>query len=424
MSKLLNTPKIRSYIHWLEHGGYRNVNCQFTYDDETYKLLDEIFDLLKSITPALKNGAWELWFQAERGAIEDYGDYKELKEDGEVDSFEEFVDMWKSEFPDEREWYNFSAIEDEELGYRAIFIGRKLVIEQDSRKEKSYPNDISEFAEWILASVQACITEIEKGTYYELVSRELPPQHRTGTITRKELWRIFPEEQEAFFSDITKEDCEEFIALATAQQEDWGKLKGRIPQLSANDFYSYCALGYQANNYSGTELPLKEQYFKHADGRDDGLQDIDLNSPEAFRVWYHDRERQAGHPWEVCRGGNSTHIDLRVQEDKEGYFLSVAGAAWGRSIEAVKFYLALRRAGLPVYIYEASALVDRLTGAEKVGIVPEGVFPRYCHSYFPNEHVIDFINLPFEERELVSACCVWQDLNPIKLMTDTGEIND
>ena len=91
MSKLLNTP---------------NVNCQFTYDDETYKLLDEIFDLLKSITPALKNGAWELWFQAERGAIEDYGDYKELKEDGEVDSFEEFVDMWKSEFPDEREWYN------------------------------------------------------------------------------------------------------------------------------------------------------------------------------------------------------------------------------------------------------------------------------------------------------------------------------
>jgi hypothetical protein len=26
--------------------------------------------------------------------------------------------------------------------------------------------------------------------------------------------------------------------------------------------------------------------------------------------------------------------------------------------------------------------------------VPEGVLPAYCGSWFPNEHIIDFMNLP------------------------------
>lgn len=154
--------KIRNYIHWLGQIGYRNVDCQFTYDGKTYKILDEIFDLLKRIKPALKSGTWELWLKVECGSIEDYGDYKELFDDGEVDSFEEFVDMWESEYPNETEWYNFSAIEDVQIGYRAILIGHKFIIEQDSRKEKSYPHNISEFTKWMLASIKACVTEIEK----------------------------------------------------------------------------------------------------------------------------------------------------------------------------------------------------------------------------------------------------------------------
>lgn len=35
------------------------------------------------------------------------------------------------------------------------------------------------------------------------------------------------------------------------------------------------------NGYDGTDLSPKEQYYKHADGRDDGLNEIDGDSPEA-----------------------------------------------------------------------------------------------------------------------------------------------
>ena len=157
------------------------------------------------------------------------------------------------------------------------------------------------------------------------------------------------------------------------------------------------------------------QYFKHADGRDSGLGEIDPDSPTEFSTWYHDSNRHGGHPWEVCRGGNSTHIDLYVVADNDGYSLRVAGSSTWRSVEAIKFFLALHRAGLPVVISQAELLKSRLLGMEKVGIVPVGVWPAYCQSRFPNEDVEAFINLPREDEEKMIPRCVWQPLTQIEL---------
>lgn len=185
--------------------------------------------------------------------------------------------------------------------------------------------------------------------------------------------------------------------------------------MTANDFFRFCAMGYAENKYDGCGKTPKEQYVLHADGRDEGLQDIDADSPEAFHAWLHDRDRCGGHPWEVCRGGNSTHVDLRVMEDMRGYFLYLAGAAWNRTMETVKFYLALTRANIPVYLAEAKVLADRLAEEEKIGIVPEGVLPAYCGSWFPNEHIIDYMNLPSEDREKFLPFCTWYEERPTAL---------
>ena len=52
----------------------------------------------------------------------------------------------------------------------------------------------------------------------------------------------------------------------------------------------------------------------------------------------------------------------------------------------------------------------RLNETESVGIVPQGVIPKYCHSWFPDEEVSSFINLPFEEPEKsrIAEKAVWQ----------------
>ena len=414
--KKLTAPRVTHYIEILSRVGYRNFDSSYSYDDKTYEYLDELFELLKTVEPVSKNGARELWFCADRGPIEDFGDFDEWLESGEVNSREEFESWWLSEYPTEKVWYHFGAVEEEDIGYRMVTLRNKFIIEVDSRKEKSYPHDISEFAGWLLDQLKECISRIKDGTYNAIVEKGLPVKHRTGTITRKEMWDIFPDARERFFEKISKSDVEEFVRLASEQYEDMDGFSGRLKTLTANDFYSFCALGYKENRYDGCDRSPKEQYYLHADGRDDGLAEIDADSPDAFRKWYHDRNHHGGHPWEVCRGGNSTHVSLYVVSDKDEYYLTLAGDAWNRTIETVKFYLALRRAGLPVYLQEARTLVARMNETEKIGIVPDGVIPAYCESHFPNEHIIDFMNLPDENQEEFARHCVWQPLVPARFI--------
>jgi len=422
--KQLLAPKIDHYLRWLGDINYRQYDFAYTYDERSYELLDELYKLLKErlkpVDPQSKDSrTFELRFRAKRGTIEDFGSYEEYFENEVVENYDQFLEMWKDYYPDEEVWYSFAAVEDDYINYRAISVGRKFVIELDPRKEKGYVHDISEFVEWILDSVKQCIRMLENGTYNDTVAKGLPPQHRTGTITRKELWEIFPESKAEFFEDISQEDVSEFIAYATEQLSN-PEYTEYLPAMTANDFYCFCSLGYRANNYSGAELTPKEQYYRHADGRDDGLSEIDPDSSEAFAEWYADSKRFGGHPWEVCRGGNSTHVSLYVHKTDEGYSLKIEGSSLVRTIETVKFYLALKRSGIPVKLINAQSLIERFNGSERVGVVPEGVFPRYCSLWFPDDKgIIAYMNLPYEQREETTSHCIWQKLSQAELVSDT-----
>ena len=48
----------------------------------------ESFRLLHRLEPGPENTSWELWLRAERGTIEDFGSFEELRADGQVESFE------------------------------------------------------------------------------------------------------------------------------------------------------------------------------------------------------------------------------------------------------------------------------------------------------------------------------------------------
>ena len=337
---------------------------------------------------------------------------------GDVKTREEFEELWKAEFPNEEEWYNFQIAEDPANGYRCIFLAHKLVIEIDPSMERGgMEYNISEFVEWILESVKEVIRQLEKGVYNRKVMEELPAWHRTGTILRKDYWDVYPDGRKAFFAPISKDDVDEFVKCMAAQMDVHSDVGKRIERVTANDFYRFCAMGYNENGYEGADLSPKGQYYKHADGRDDGLSEIDGDSPEAFIQWYNDSHKRVGHPWEVCRGGNSTHISLYLHKDEEGWYLSIDGDAWNRTIESVKFYLALHREGLPVYMHKGKLLADRLMEKEKIGVVPRGVFPAYCASLFPDEEIIDYMNLPYydEGGAEVAKHCIWQELPEVRL---------
>ena len=416
----LKQPTIRQYIHRLHHNDNFGIYA-YKYDDKSCALLDELFKLLEQITPVSENGARELWLTAERGTIDDFCDLDEMLEYGEYESKEEAIETWEWMFPDEIAWYNFAAVDTKDDGYRSVFLCHRCAIVQDNRRElMGYETDISEFMQWLVDSVKDCIQQLRDGTYNEYIEKNLPPEHRTGTIRRKDYWDVWPEHREKFFKDISDEDVAEFIKLASSQPEYEPISDKRLKSMTANDFFRFCAMGYAANNYDGCDKTPKEQYYLHADGRDDGLSKIDADSEEAFDDWLHNRER-GGHPWEICRGGNSTHISLAPIQDEKGFHLSLNGDAWTRTIETVKFYLALIRADIPVRVGNAHHLAERLAETELIGIVPEGVFPAYCGSYFPDEDIIDYMNLPFEDTEKFLPFCHWQPIERIKLIEPEGK---
>ena len=186
--------------------------------------------------------------------------------------------------------------------------------------------------------------------------------------------------------------------------------------MTANDFYKFCLLGYNANKYKEHEgLTAKEAYYKYADGRDENLKDIDENSYDDFDNWLNDKEKFGGHPWEVCRGGNSTHISLYVGQDEYGYYLTLDGKSFGRSIETIRFYNALKDNNAPVFLNDAEEILNRILEKDKIGVVPDYTITKYQESSFPNEKIVDFVHLDDKKENEMIKLVKWQEEDKVYL---------
>ena len=172
----LTAPKIDYYIDILKRG--------FVIGEEMKPYVDELFKEIHKIAPCGNDNRRELWLFAERGKIEDYGDYDEMYEYGEVDSREEYEELWANLYPDEKCWYHFVSVEHGD--FRAVFLKHKPMFEENHPAKNNYDSfDISPFIKWLTKSVQNCVKQLENGTYNETIRRELPPKDRIGTIVRR-----------------------------------------------------------------------------------------------------------------------------------------------------------------------------------------------------------------------------------------------
>ena len=426
MQKELTAPAIDNYIDWMSSRNHRTFSQTISYDEKTYSLLDEIFAMLKRIVPTKDDCLWELWISAKRGPVSDFANVDD-EEDQNYYGFKnemELEKIWKDYYPSETKWYHFCAVEHDDRQYRSISLAHKHVIVVDKRRtEPCNEYEVADFAAWILQVLKKAVRELEAGRYNERIRKSLPPEMKTGTIRRKEYFDLFPEYRESFFDGLKQSEIDAFIQYAKDEPIRSEHTVGHMPSMTANTFFNACAIGYKANNHKDCTLSAIEQYKHNADGRDEGLTEIDADSPEAFDQWYHS-DCGGGHPWEIFRGGNSTHISLYVCEDEGGYYYVLSGDSEGRCIETIRMYLALRRNGIFVYLPGAKLLIERLLETEKIGIVPDGIFPRYCESLFPKEDIRCFMNLPYEkeEKERMLPYCVWQEPAEIMLVVKNENV--
>ena len=409
---IITAPKADSMI-------YRAAYVPESYDGITRRLLLELVHKMQEIAVCGDDARRRLWITAERGPIEDYGSYEDYLADGEVETREEFNDWWLSEYPEPQKWYELITTMYKGVSY--IFIDGKLLFQIAPDEKSEYELDWSDLAEWLLSAVGKCIETLKAGTYNTYVNENLPYRKRLGKILREKYWHIYVGEKEEYLKGITQEEIKRFSMLIRQQTEN-APPAGRLSEMTAGRFFDCCRLGYEANQYDGSgQLSPKELYRAHADGRDDGLLSLPEDSREAFAEWFDARTMRGGHPWEVCRGGNSTHISLYVAHDEQGWWLHLAGSSYGRSVETVKFYLVLADYGLPVYLRDGLEIDAMLNGRDFIGIVPEKVIPRYCNSLFPGEKMLNFMNLPWEETEAIIEAAEWY---PLENVFKTGDERD
>lgn len=422
-------------------------------------------ETLIDLAPLGKNeNAKSIWLQIPRGTLEDFGTFEEY-EDDYIDTPEKFIEFWQEEYPNEYVWYELTFVEEfdksGDLFYHGISVGNKSILsvlcEDPAREKNPFGED-----DWTIAllnllneAAKTSMDSLRKGEYNDHLEKELPYKHRLGVIKRSDIWAFYPENKENVLEKISKETLEKLGKLIKSGKNNVEKI-GRIYDFRGNDFLKACSIGYKASGYditdnkTGEELSLTDQYLRFADGRDEGLTGtghglnegpgIDMDDPDAWNDWFFDRNRLGGHPWEVCRGGNSTHVDLYVCHDKNsiewkmridgasddeieeasknwGYYFVVAGKH--RNSEAVNFYVSLSEAGYPVVLQNGDAILKKLKGEDLVGIVPWDRHTVYCDELFPAKYgqIISYTHIYPEEYEVLKDCIEWLPLEKAVLQT-------
>lgn len=368
---------------------------------ELYQRLSDIYDIFSFIKPGKDDDIRHTWLEVERGPVDAFGSFEEYKEDGEVETIEEFDLLWKDFYPEETKWYEFGT--SKYRSERFFFFDDKLFatvnVEQPPSDIKFYYSEgLKMFIDWLHDRIASEINKLRENPqeYNDNIKTNLSWAKRYGRIRRMEFWNILGEE--AIRTDLNLGE-EKIQILREIVGEMEGSSGGGLDKMTANEFFRICEICYDANDYfkdQKTPLTPPEKYLAMSDGRDAGLRNIPGNSQEEFYKWYHGEEKVGAHPWEICRGGNSTHISLFVSETGNHWKISLEGSSIGRVEETVRMAVALHEKKVPFELYNAEEILNMITGNDFIGIVPDNVFPRYCHNLFPREdRIIDFMNLKF-----------------------------
>lgn len=262
-------------------------------------------------------------------------------------------------------------------------------------------SDLEQLLDFLIYKVKEIIEMLENNTYNDYISNNLSHKNRFGVIKRSDYWNLYPNTKKALLSDISQEEIDGFIKNASDNVNE------RIKDMTSGKYFECVRLAYTNNNYEINGLSDKELYLKYADGRDEGLTEINPCSSEEFDKWYNDKNRFGGHPWEIMRGHSFYRVNLYIAHDENGYYLSLDGSRILRKIEIAKIFLILNQNNIPIEVHNVEVIKQALTGNDYIGIVPHDIMPIECSSYFKDFKPSEFIN-NIEEKKL--DYIIWQEV--------------
>jgi hypothetical protein len=327
-----------------------------------------------------------------------------------------------------RKWFYLVVSYYKGVYYLAEHLGEPASIQVDEQGEMAadthYGTGYCDEKKWrtLFSLALEYLDRVEKDwvNEYRQLTRKFPYKYRQGVIHSK-LARHYCQDMLRIDQELGDENLRKFVSMV-----ENGKINpfddGRVKYLTAAKYFEYCKVAY-LNSHLDLDEPTKqlsgmELYKLFADGRHEGLTEIELDSVSEFSDWMegkHPKRQPGGHPWEILRGGNTTHISLYVSKDRFGpdnqYEIRLQGNSIVRIAETLKIYLALMDHQLTVAIDEPEKIRKRLLGQDSIGIVPEHLSLHRAQALFDG-HVDDVMHLYAfgDAQKEICRLAAWREL--------------
>ena len=109
-------------------------------------------------------------------------------------------------------------------------------------------------------------------------------------------------------------------------------------------------------------------------------------------------------------------MHLQVMKSSNGFYYGLSGSTYHRSKDTIHGYLAMRKVGLPIKIYDGLKMAARFEETDMIGIVPQGRSTSYVDRIMQYE-ITDAVHLSDDEKsEQVAAKTIWQPEIECKLL--------
>ncbi|MGD9286649.1 MAG: hypothetical protein PVG74_03475 [Desulfobacterales bacterium] len=309
-----------------------------------------------------------IWIAVERETV------AEVERRYSEDDPDELNDYLAMEYPHATKWLRAGCyIDNDEFGIFLYPDSIQFAVRPDTDvillpfPAAKHRVELQAFIDWLIPEIEQRLHAFfrDPDGFRSELERTLPERERLGRVQRCVYWEYASTTKRLIKDELTKAEIDTFIAIASELRE-----APALRNMTLRDFLNACAVAYEGAGYDLKTLDVVAQYRRMADGRDEGLLSIDLDSPSALRHWFESRP-QGGHPWEIVRGGNTTHISLYlVPTEDERFRLQLAGTATTRGAEVAKMVLALHHAKVSFELADVDFHVLRAKGSDWIGIVP------------------------------------------------------
>ena len=412
-TKQLSQPLMRR----LAGSGHEN---RFAVDGRSRDLLIQIKDLLNVFAPIGDDYRHGLWIEVPRGKPSDWASFKEVKEWGEgVNTREEYLEYWKSEFPMDSYWYFLSVSQYNGHTYLHITDNDHhwCIIHDDVKWDQHGIGPVDWYLEPLLLFLQERVTNIvqEPDDYNRYVGENLPKRQRTGRIARKDLNRIVPWQRQVPRNlERAIQVLKECAANEKLYRMIWeGQPVSELPSfyrpplrdmnirlyakyfkvayLAYEDYYAYLCrsepkeLGKRKNRQeemlkmSDVKFYRRYQMGNHGEITDE----TDFDSVEEFNKMAYD------HYGELGLSRMNVHA---TDYYTPGNWLITFGISYSAYVDiGVEIAVALYDSGCPLIVHDTQKLLDILEERDGVKLTP-----HTFHDYMNHHKEGTVFSLPYE----------------------------